>query len=591
MKIQIKFAIIALALLSSMAMTPQTSAAGEYYVVYAMPYDFSEYSQFYAASYATVQWLSSVSAGLLSRSIDNDRAYDYELASAKTVQDLTFTFTLRSDLKFSDGTALTADDVKFTYTSLLSPAINTASYSLFAKYFASNDSIVVVDDSTIRFTLSQVYAFADGLFTAGIQPEAYFADRLAAEDYVWNSPDMSDTIGAGPFMIENFDATNNEVLVVKNENYWNAENVALDQIVFKKIAEKTAAISALADGSVDIFDAQYVAGKNELADVNGITEDFVAAPSHQELSFNHLNPYLGTGEDLPTPGLESAKKVRKAISHIINRDYCANDILEGMGLPAATIVPSVAIGWDETIDYREYSIDTAKTLMEGAGFSYTGKADDWEATAADNFFTMTVLSPNTNPARNQWSALVAETLPKIGIYVDAHHSVGWEEIGPRTWDRATPAPAYSEGGFDVMFVGYGWDLDVDPTGLFDSASITPNGDNFYNFNNSEYDSLLDDYVTEMDLEDRIAAFEELQAFMFEWEIVAPIVYPQDHWAYYDGLKGYDSTLLSISAAEWDLMSTDKQVEAEETAGFLPFDLGPLMIGFLSIAMIVRFRKD
>ncbi|MCY3413065.1 MAG: ABC transporter substrate-binding protein [Candidatus Heimdallarchaeota archaeon] len=534
----------------------QSNQLQEKRVVYAMPYGFyNEFSQYYMGSYPTSQWLSSVSAGLLSRNIDTGRVYDLELAAQKVINGLTYTFVLKSGLKFSDGSTLTANDVKFTYTALLSPAINTASYSFYARYFASNDSIVVVDTQTISFTLTFSYAFADTLFDAAIQPEAYFLPRMQAANFNWNNPDMSDSISAGPFMMEHFDSTNQEVHVIRNEHYWNAANVKLDRIIYKSIPERTAAISALADGDVDIFDAQYVASKNELAGLSNIIEDYVAAPSHQELSFNHNHPFLGTGENLPIPGLESGKSVRKAISHIINRDYCANDILEGMGLPASTIVPSVSIGWDETIAYREYSINTAKSYMEAAGFDYTGKPSDWEATELDNFFSITVLSPYTNPARNQWSALIAQTLPKIGIYVDAHISTGWEDIIPRTWGQVDPAPSYNEGGFDIMFVGYGWDLDFDPTGLYESNSIIPNGDNFYGFNQSEYDDLLDAYVTELDFESRMIAFKDLQAYMYEWEIVAPIVYPQDHWAYSSSLSGYDSILLSVSACEWDRLDT------------------------------------
>jgi ABC-type transport system substrate-binding protein len=223
--------------------------------------------------------------------------------------------------------------------------------------------------------------------------------------------------------------------------------------------------------------------------------------------------------------------------------------------------------------------------MVEAGYDYTDMT--LPATADNHFFNMSILSPNTNPARNTWSAAVAEILPEIGIWVNEHLSTTWGEIGPRTWTRDDPAPSYSEGGFDIFFVGYSWDLDVDPTGLFDSASITPNGDNFYNFNQTEYDGLLLDYTTEMDLTDRITAFKILQAYMYEWEIVAAIVYPQEHWAYYDGITGFDPLLMSISTEEWDLMGTDRQAEG---SGFLPLDFTPVLIAMLSVAAAIRFKR-
>ncbi|MCY3410687.1 MAG: ABC transporter substrate-binding protein [Candidatus Heimdallarchaeota archaeon] len=582
---------ILILLASSLFSVSTISAAPEYYsITYALPYDFSDYSQFTADSYATHQWLSAVQVGLRSRSIDHDRSYDYELAASMSITGSVVTFVLKDNLKFSDGSDLDAYDVKFTYTSLLSPAINRVSYPILSNYFSSNDSIKVIDSKTLTFTLSSKYAFADHLFSIGIQPEEHFSSRLLTEDYDWNSPDLSDAISAGPFKISSFDSVNNEITVIKNYNYWNADNVRLDQIVFKKVTEKSQAIANLKEGLIDIFDSQYVAGKSELSDVDNIVEDFVVAPAHQEVSFNHLHPYFGTGELLNISNkIQGANNIRKAISHIINRDYCANDILEGLAIPAATVVPPVSIGWDNSITYREYSIDKAMEYMELAGFDYTILTKDEDGDYTSFFFNITVMSPNS--VRNsQWSALIAETLPKIGIEVSSHQSVGWETIGPRTWDRDTPPPQFSEGGFDIMFVGYGWDLDFDPTGLYDSEAIVPNGDNFYNFNNSEYNALLQSYTTAMDLEDRIEAFKALQQFIFDWEIVAPILHPLDHFAYYEGISGLDPILLSVGNCEWDKISTtraDNVVIDENNPWNIPFEF---TFGFLGIVSIVFIRR-
>jgi hypothetical protein len=92
-------------------------------------------------------------------------------------------------------------------------------------------------------------------------------------------------------------------------------------------------------------------------------------------------------------------------------------------------------------------------------------------------FSLNLLSPNTSAARNQWSLLMENQLPKIGIGVDFHESTGWGNIGPRTWSYPLIdydyVPTYAEGGYDILFVGWSWGLDWDPTGLFDSASLVP----------------------------------------------------------------------------------------------------------------------
>ncbi|MBN1328439.1 MAG: hypothetical protein JXA54_03090, partial [Candidatus Heimdallarchaeota archaeon] len=93
------------------------------------------------------------------------------------------------------------------------------------------------------------------------------------------------------------------------------------------------------------------------------------------------------------------------------------------------------------------------------------------------FFSVSILAPNTNAARNRWSALMVEQLPKIGIGIDVFDSTGWAQITPRTWSHPGPypIPTYAEGGYDILFVGWSWGLDWDPTGLYDTPSITPFG--------------------------------------------------------------------------------------------------------------------
>ena len=88
------------------------------------------------------------------------------------------------------------------------------------------------------------------------------------------------------------------------------------------------------------------------------------------MSLNNLNPYFGTGNACPIAGLESAKHIRKAISHIIPRDTIVEEILEGLAAPGVTIFCDASIGFDETLEPYEYSFNLAKEHMEAAGFVY-----------------------------------------------------------------------------------------------------------------------------------------------------------------------------------------------------------------------------
>ncbi|MCE7734413.1 MAG: ABC transporter substrate-binding protein [Candidatus Heimdallarchaeota archaeon] len=553
--------------------TALTSNAETDVVIFAMPYDFDEYSAYTANSYATAQWNAAVYAGLLKRSSAADRDYVADLAVSMPTQSsdgLTYTFTLKDDLKFSNGHKLTTSDVELSWKAALTPAVNTNFYGIYVGFF-DNASIVVKDSKTVEFTMLTSYAFPFGLLSFPIIDEEVFGDRYdrclegVAEDCIWNNPDGSDAISAGPYMVSDVDNVHEIVTVAANPFYYGANDMFTDKIIFQKIADKDAAISALASGLIDILDSQYIPGLNELADLDGVTEDFIGDPAHQEISLNHLNPYFGTGESIPgntAEDLADALLVRKAMTHVVDRKFAVDEIMEGLALPASTPMPAASLGWDATLIPRNFSVTTAMGYMEDAGFDYADAGtQDTSGVWSNPFFTVTVMSPNTNPARNQWSANYVLELPKIGIGVKEHVSTGWGEIAPRTFNYAggTLVPAYADGGFDVFFVGYSWDLDWNPSGLYTGSGRCDTGDcgNFYNFDvdedQTEVGALTTAYLTELDFDARLLKAKDLQAEFYKVIPVLPILYAQSHWGFNDDIDGIDSLLISVAAQEWELV--------------------------------------
>ena len=145
------------------------------------------------------------------------------------------------------------------------------------------------------------------------------------------------------------------------------------------------------------------------------------------------------------------------------------------------------------------------------------------------FFSVSLLAPATCPGRNQWTTVMVEELPKIGIGIDVFDHTGWAQISPRTWGYPGPypIPQYSEGGFDILFVGWGWGLDIDMKGLFHTDAFVPNGDNFYQYNNSEMDTAINNYLTYSPLTERNSWAKKIQEYLYEDVPTATIMYPID----------------------------------------------------------------
>ncbi|UJG39653.1 MAG: ABC transporter substrate-binding protein [Candidatus Heimdallarchaeum aukensis] len=192
-------------------------------------------------------------------------------------------------------------------------------------------------------------------------------------------------------------------------------------------------------------------------------------------------------------------------------------------------------------------------------------------------FYINLLSPNTNPARNQWAALMENQLPKIGIGIAFHESTGWGNIMPRTWaypvgeeGKFDYIPTYEDGGYDILFVGWSWGLDWDPTGLYDSASIVPAGDNMYQYSNPTFDEKLVEYTTELDDTARIAKAKELQAILYDDLPAITLIYPREVFGFSKALSGIDTLLLGTSAHRPENWRT---TEADSTITYaLPAEL-------------------
>jgi ABC-type transport system substrate-binding protein len=198
--------------------------------------------------------------------------------------------------------------------------------------------------------------------------------------------------------------------------------------------------------------------------------------------------------------------------------------------------------------------------MEAAGFDYSDLAMDATDEAAvcgsDCFFTLTVLSPNTNPARNAWADLVVAALPFIGIGVDEHVSTGWEEIIPRTFGSDVMPPTHAEGGFDLFFVGYSWGLDWDPSGLYTEGGLCGTGDcgNFYNYQNATVEQMIVDYTSELNFDTRVQKVQDLQKALKDDLPVIALIYPTSHWGWSADIEGIDDVLISTAGLNWGMVS-------------------------------------
>ena len=147
---------------------------------------------------------------------------------------------------------------------------------------------------------------------------------------------------------------------------------------------------------------------------------------------------------------------------------------------------------------------------------YNNDFSEGEGTLIIPLFGITILCPDSIPERIEWAELITERLAYIGIVADLEVA-NWSIISSRTWGYPGPypVPTFDEGGFDALFMHFSWDLDVDMTGLFDTPSMPPNGDNFYQYFNSEMDWAISNYSQSFNYTDRIVFANEIQQLLYD----------------------------------------------------------------------------
>lgn len=373
--------------------------------------------------------------------INDDYLPDYALAESYSHAGKTWTFKLRENLYFSDGSPVTADDVVATANWILNKAKDTSSsdkgYYMNLKYFIS--SISAKDDRTVVVKAERSYFGLLYAMTFPVLP----AWALESD----NPP------GTGPYMVSTFTPGNTLELVV-NPHWWQTPP-QVKSILFVMHQKPADVIESYEYARVDtaftrqIASAQYKSGTSSLA---------------LDYRTNQLECLLMNHSAFPL----NSQNVREAIRYLIDVDYIAQQIYNGM--VERTNTPFVAGSWmynDNLGSYFKQDVAKALALLDEDGWSDTNddgildKPND-KGNSVMLEMDLYVYEEPDNDVRLETANYIKDTLEAYGF-----------SITIQTVSYTTAAQKLSAGAFDLALASYAMDVCPD-AGFMLSAGNTGN---------------------------------------------------------------------------------------------------------------------
>ena len=268
---------------------------------------------------------------------------------------LTYTFTLRENVKFSDGTPLTAEQVK---TSLLAAAKNLGSYNgSYGKLTTLIGSMEAIDDLTLQMQLTQPYYGALNDLSMG-NPLSIVGAAALNEDLTPSDAVKTQTVGTGPYMFAG-ESDGTTFSFVRNPYYW-GEAPEADRFSVKVIADNDAKVLALRSGEVDAVVGSTRLGFDAYVELSQTPGYGVATDTNVALT-----RYLGF--NLSAAPFDDVR-VRQAVSYALDRDLLCEAVFRGIEQSAYALFSPDKPYCDVDVTAYAYDVEKAKALMEEAGW-------------------------------------------------------------------------------------------------------------------------------------------------------------------------------------------------------------------------------
>ena len=400
---------------------------------------------------------------------NTDLTIGYDLATDYTVSEdgLTWTVTIRDDVKFTDGEALTAEDVAFTY--------NTVKDSSSVNDFTMLDHAEAPDDTTVVFYMTRPFSiWPYTMANVGIVPE-----------HVYDSASYgADPVGSGRYILKQWDRGQQVILEANPDYYGEIPQMKQVTILFM---EEDAAFLAVQAGEVDLA---YTSATYSDQEIGGYSLASYASVDNRGFNLPAVEEGEDSGGRTVGNDFTSDVLVRRAVNIGIDRQEMIDHVLNGHGSPAYSVCDQLP--WYNEASEVEYDPEGAAALLDEAGWKM---GDDGIREKDGRKAELNLLYAAGDSVRQALAADFADQLGELGISCTLE-GVDWDTA----YDRALSDP---------LIWGWGAHTPMELYNIYHTAEGSDSAE-YSPYSNSTVDAYMDQALASGGLEESYKLWQQAQ---------------------------------------------------------------------------------
>lgn len=382
-------------------------------------------------------------------------------------ENLTYTFYLKENLTFHDGTPLTTEDVKFTLDTIMNPENG----SEIASNYEDITNINVIDEKTIAITLSAPNVAMLDYLVIGILPKHLLEGKDIITDEFNTNP-----IGSGPYKLVSWDMGQSIVLEKFDEFCFGTPK--MDEIIFKIVPDSDARALQLKSGELDLAQITPKSAK-EFEGQDEFVVNSMKTADYRGIMYNFNSDFFGKHKELPN-----------ILSYAIDRQAIVDSVLLGHGEVAYSPLQMGPYN-NPDIEKFEYNPEKAKQLLEEAGW-VMGANGYYEKDGEELGFEIN--NGQSDQVRIDMSNICAQNLQEIGCNAVV------KVVSETDWAKQ-----------DSYLIG--WGSPFDPDDHTYKVFGTDKGANYNGYSNESIDKLLQQARELETYEERLPIYQEFQKEM------------------------------------------------------------------------------